>query len=96
MIFQVSDEKEHLFLKLLNNNNKSLEPIYSKGRTWLKYFDHSTSLCVRATRAIVNHTPIGKYWLRFFPLEDFKCLYKTYSIETRHYILFDCERYNEY
>jgi len=55
------DKKEHQFLELLNDDNKPLELIYSKGRFWLKYFEHSTSLCTRATKAIVNHTPIGKY-----------------------------------
>jgi len=28
---------------------------------------------VRATRAIVNHASIGKYQLRFFLWEEFKC-----------------------
>jgi len=96
MTFQVLDKKGHQFLELLNNNNKPLKPTYSKGRSWLKYFGHTTSLCARPTRAIVNYTPISKYWLRFFPQEEFKCLYRTYPIETRYYILFDCKRYNKY
>jgi len=33
MTFQASDEKEHQFLELFDNNNKHLEPIYSKGRS---------------------------------------------------------------
>ena len=37
----------------------------------------------RATRAITNHAPIGKYRLKFFPWEDFSCLCGTYPIETR-------------
>jgi len=93
MTFQALDEKEH---ELCNDDNKPLEPTYSKGGSWLKYFGHSTSLYMRATRAIINHTPIGEYQLRFFPQEEFKCLCGTYSIETRCYILFDCKRYNEY
>jgi len=60
MTFQVSDKKDH-FLELLDDNNKLLELTYSKGGTWLKYFGHSNSLCVRASRAILNHAPIGKY-----------------------------------
>ena len=96
MTFQASDKKGHHFLDLLDNDNKSLEPTYFKGRIWLKYFGHSNSLCARAMRAIVNHTPIGEYWLRFFPKEDFKCLYREYCIEMRQYILYDCKRYNEY
>ena len=96
MTFQASDKKGHQFLELLNNDNKPLELTYSKCGSWLKYFGHSTSLCMRATRAIVNHAPISKYWLRFFSQEEFKCPCGTYLIETMHHILFDCKRYNKY
>ena len=95
MTFQTSDEKGHHFLELLDNDNNPLELLYSKGETWLKYFGYSNSLCVLATRAIVNHTPISKYKLRFFPQEDFKCLYNIYPIESKHYI-YEYKRYNEY
>ena len=96
MNFQASDKKEQQFLGLLDNNNKSLEPSYSKDSFWLKYFGHSNLLCVRATRAIVNYASIGEYWLKFFLWEEFKYLYETYLIKTRHYIFFDYKRYNEY
>jgi len=88
MTFQASDKKGHQFLELLNDDNKPLEPIYSKGISWLKYFGHSILLCMRATRAIVNHISIGEYQLRFFPQEEFKCPCGTYPIETRHHVLF--------
>jgi len=65
MTFQASDLKGHQFLELYDEDNNSLEPSYSKGSTWLKYFGHSNSLCTRVTRAIVNHAPIGEYRLRF-------------------------------
>jgi len=90
MTFQASDEKGNYFLELLDDDNKPLEPIYSKGRIWLMYFGHSN---LRVTRAIVNHASIGEYRLRFFPGEDFKCLYGDYAIETRCH---DCKRYNKY
>ena len=96
MTFQVLDEKGNHFLELLDNDNKPLEPTYSKGRIWLKYFGHSNSLYARATRAIVNHAPISEYRLRFFPREDFKYLYSDYPIKTRCYILYNCKRYNKY
>jgi len=96
MTFQASDEKGNHFLELLDDNNNPLEPTYSKGRTWLKCFGHSNSLCVRATRAIVNHASIGEYRLRLFPREDFKYLCGNYPIKTRHHILYNCKRYNEY
>ena len=96
MTFQASNEKGHHFLDLLDDNNKPLESTYSKDGMWLKYFGHSNSLCARATRAIVNHTPIGEYHLRFFSKEDFKCPCGEYPIEMRWHILFDCKRYNKY
>ena len=96
MTFQISDKKGNHFLKLIDNDNKSLEPTYSKDRTWLKYFGHSNSLCVRATRAIVNYALITKYKLRFFPQEDFKCPYGNYPIKTKHHIFYNYKRYNKY
>jgi len=51
---------------------------------WLKYFGHSNLLCVKATRAIVNHVPIGEYQLRFFSQEEFKCSCSNYPIKTRY------------
>ena len=54
-------------------NKKMLSPLllflthlYQKVDFWLKYFGHSNLLCTRATRAIINYAPIGKYYLRFF------------------------------
>jgi len=82
MTFQVLEGKGHNFLDLLDDNNNPLEPTYSKGRTWLKYFGHSNLLCARASRAIVNHAPICKYCLRLFS-QEFKCPCSTYPIETR-------------
>ena len=96
MTFQASDDRGHNFLKLLDNENNPLELTYSKGRMWLKYFGHSNSLCARATRAIINHAPISKRQLRFFPHEDFKCLCDNYPIETRCHILQECKIYNNY
>ena len=96
MTFQVSDKKGYHFLELLDDDNKLLELTYSKGGTWLKYFGHSNSLCARASRAILNHAPIGKYWLIFFSQKEFKCPCGEYPIETRCHILHDCKRYNNY
>ena len=67
MIFQASVLKGQQFLELCDNDNNPIEPLYTKGGSWLKYFSHLNSLCARVTRAIMNHTPIGKYRLRFFP-----------------------------
>ena len=72
MTFQALDLKERQFLKLLDGNNNIIELSYIKGEAWLKFFSHSNSLCARASRAITNHAPIGKYRLRFFPRKEFK------------------------
>ena len=51
---------------------------------------------MRATHAITNHAPIGKYRLRFFSREKFKCLCRSYSIKSRYYILHEYNRFNGY
>ena len=67
MSFQALNNKGWHFLELLNNDSKPIELSISKRGLWLKYFEHSNLLCTRAIRAIINHTPIGEYCLRFFP-----------------------------
>jgi len=96
MTFQASDLKEKQFLDLLDNNNNIIKLSYIKEGFWLKTFGYSNSLCVYATRAITNHTPIGKYRLKFFPKEEFKCPYGLYSIKSRYYIVHECGRFNGY
>ena len=96
MTFQALDLKGWHFLDLCNEENNFLKPMYVKGRSWLKFFGHSNSLCARATRAIFNHTPIGEYRLRFFPREDFSCPCGSYPIESRCHILHECKRFNAY
>ena len=90
MYFQASDCN----LNLLDNNYLSIKPTYMKDSTWLKLLGHLNSLYARATRAITNHAPIGKYCLRFFPRENSNCLCKIYPIKSRHHILYKCRRYN--
>jgi len=96
MAFQVLDDKGQHFMELLDDDLLPIKPSTTNGRPWLKHFGHSNSLCARATRAIVKHVPIGEYRLRFFPQKEFKCLCSLYPIETRHHILHECRRYNNY
>ena len=96
LIFQALDLKGKQFLDLLDSNRNDLELSYIKSRSWLKFFGHSNSLCARVTRAITNHALTGKYRLRFFPREEFSCLYGFYPIKTRRYILYECKRFNNY
>ena len=96
MTFQALDLKGRYFLDLLNNDNNIIELSYIKDRSWLKHFGHSNLLCARASRVITNHTPIGEYRLRFFPRENFSCLYSFYPIKSRRHILHEYRRFNKY
>jgi len=83
MTFQASDLNRRQFLDLLDEDFNIIEPYYAKRGPWLKLFGHFNSLCAHATRTIINHAPIGKYRLRFFLREEFKCLCGLYPIESR-------------
>ena len=96
MTFQASDLKGNQFLDLLNDDNNIIELSYIKEGSWLKTFGHLNSLCVRTTRAIMNHASIGKYRLRFFSREEFKCPCSLYLIESRCHILHECGRFKGY
>jgi len=96
MTFQASNLKGNQFLDLVDDDNNIIEPTYVKGGSWLKVFGHSNSLCACATRVITNHAPIGKFRLRFFSREEFKCPYNQYPIETRCHILHEYGRFNGY
>jgi len=78
MMFQASDFKESQFLNLLDSNDNIIGTSYIKGGAWLKFFDHSNSLCTRASRAIKNHALTEEYRLKFFPRKKFKCLCGSY------------------
>ena len=96
MTFQVSNTKDYNFMNLLNKNSNPIKLYTAKDSPQLKFFGHSNLLCARATRAIVNHAPIGEYQLRFFFQKEFKCLYGLYYIESRHHILHECKCFNNY
>ena len=83
MYFQESDLKGRNFLELLDNNSNPLKLSAIKSSLWLQYFGHFNFICTRATRAIINHTPISEYQLRFFSREEFACPCILYPIESR-------------
>ena len=96
MSFQALDNKGKNFLELLDDESNPLKSLTIKDGPWLQYFGHSNTLCTRATRAIVNHVPIGEYRLRFFPREEFECPCGLYPIESRQHILHKYKRFNNY
>jgi len=73
-----------------------LKPTYMKSSVWLKIFEHSNSLYMRATRVITNYALIDKYHLKFFPREYFEYLCGLYPIELKQHILHEYRRYNNY
>ena len=96
MTFQASDQKGQQFLELVDDDDNPIKLFYINRGSWLKFIDYSNSLCARVTRAIINHAPTDECRLHFFLKEDFKCLCRLYSIESRCYILHKCQRFNNY
>lgn len=96
MTFQASDFKGNHFLNLLDDDHLSITPTYIKSGSWLMLIDYSNSLYIRVIRVIINYTLIGEYQLRFFPKENFNCLYRNYPIQSRYHILHKCKKYNKY
>ena len=96
MTFQASDHKGQQFLDLVDDDNNHIELFYINGELWLKFISYSNSLCARATRAIVNHASTSEYRLWFFLKKEFKYLCSCYSIKSRHHILHECQKFNNY
>ena len=96
MTFQASDGKGRQFLDLLDDNFNIIKSSYTKGGSWLQSFGHLNLLCTCAMRAIISHTPIGEYRIKFFPNKEFKCPCGTYPIKSRRHILHNCIRFNRY
>ena len=96
MYFQALEYKGNHFLDLLDNNYLPIKPTYTKDSAWLKLLGHLNSLCVCVTRAIINHISKDKYHLKFFPRKNFNCPYGTYPIKSRHHILHEYRKYNNY
>ena len=96
MTFQASNMKSKQFLNLVDSDNNLLEPSYIKGSPWLQNFEHSNSLCTRASRVITNHVPTGKYRLGFFLSKEFRYPCSQYPIKSKYHILHKYRRFNEY
>jgi len=80
--FNYSIVQDQHFLSLRDKNCKILQPSYSKSGSWLPYIGQSVTLCVRLTRAILNHVPIRKYRQHFFPTGCIQCLCDYCQVET--------------
>jgi len=71
------------FLPLKGGIKNLLQPSYAKGGGWLPFIGESVTLCARATRAILNHAPIGEFRQCFFPAECIQCPCGHCQVETR-------------
>ena len=58
-------------IDLLDDKYLSTKLTYMKDSAWLNLLGHFNTLYARITRAIINHTLIGKYYLRFFPINNY-------------------------
>ena len=81
------------FLPLKGGIKNLLQPSYVKGGGWLPFIGESVTLCARATRAILNHAPIGEFRQRFFPTECTQCPCGHCQMETRRHIFANCRRF---
>ena len=70
----------------------SNHPLLKEGG-WLNHIGSSVSLCARATRAILNHAPIGGFRKGFFPQSNHACPCSHRRVKTRAHILNDCSRF---
>ena len=77
----------------MNSVSEEDEMPYAKGGGWLPFIGESVTLCARATRAILNHAPIGKFRQRFFPAECTHCLCGHCQVETRRHIFANCRQF---
>ena len=71
--FACPSSQGRYFLPLKGGIKNLLQPSYAKGGGWLPFIGESVTLCARATRAILNHAPIGEFRQRFFPAECTHC-----------------------
>ena len=82
------------FLPLKGGIKNLLQPSYAKGRGWLLFIGESVvTLCARATRAILNHAPIGEFRQHFFPAECTQCPCGHCQVETCRQIFANCRRF---
>ena len=92
--FKDSKKKGQLFLDFEDDNERVIKLTYAKGGLWLPYIGISNSICVRFTRMMLGHAPIGEYQQRFFPNAAFHCLCGEADVETREHIFMHCRRYD--
>jgi len=93
--YKSSYQSNSNFLKLCKEDGQFLEPKYANGGTWLPHLSDTRSTS-RAVRAILKHTPIGEYRLRFHPKSTESPICGCGRVvETRYHIFQNCPLYKE-
>jgi len=92
-LFKDSKKKGQLFLKFEDDNDRVIKLTYTKGGLWLPHIGVSNSVCMRFTRMMLGHAPIGEYQQRFFPNTLIQCPCSEADIETREHIFMQCKQY---
>jgi hypothetical protein len=86
------------FLHLWGKEGKMPRPSSHKGGKWLQVFGSDVRLCAHASRAILNHAPIGAYCWRFHVGDrNYWCHCRSNTLpgvmgtlEDRHHLLTNC------
>ena len=68
------------------------QPSDPNGGEWPEHIGEMAPACARATRTLLNHTPIGEC-RRFFPWEKIACPCSESQIEPRFHILHGCNSF---
>ncbi|KAJ3518886.1 hypothetical protein NMY22_g13456 [Coprinellus aureogranulatus] len=83
------DYRGHQFLVLRHPKGKPLPPVYANGGAYLCHVNGDPKMCARFCHAILNHAPIGEYYVRFNIPEDPECECGC-PIQTRRHIFVQC------
>ena len=80
----------------LKKGGLTLAPSHLNGGPWVgalrKSKQYSNSLTARFVRAVLDHSPIGSYRLRFNLADEYGCSCGA-RLEYRGHILFSCRKY---
>ncbi|KAJ3532362.1 hypothetical protein NMY22_g7768 [Coprinellus aureogranulatus] len=80
------DYRGHQFLVLRDPKGKPLPPAYANGGAYLRHVNGDPKMCARFCRAILNHAPIGEYYLWFNIPEDPDAVCSQLATGTRSHL----------
>ena len=78
------------FLVSKDIDGRSIKPSTVKGGPWLQISGNNSEVFARMCRTILNHAPIGAYYLRFHLDEPIRCNCGRVAVQTRMHLLMSC------